>query len=220
MDIRIIICDDHTLFRNGLASLLRDQPGIYVISEAVDGYDLIKKYEKLKPDVVLADISMPGLSGTDAVKKLKSDYPDIKVLFLTMLTGEQHIYFALKVGGLGLVNKSIERGELVFAINEIYHGRKYFGGQYDEEKLNSIVNKFEHHPINPDLYITEKPTNIEDKILIFISDGLTSTEMAEEMHISKKTIDSHRMKIMKKYDLQNPSALIRFAMKYTEFKNL
>ncbi|MDR3665996.1 MAG: response regulator transcription factor [Ignavibacteriaceae bacterium] len=112
MDIRIIICDDHTLFRNGLASLLRDQPGIYVISEAIDGYDLIKKYEKLKPDVILADISMPELSGTDAVKKLKLDYPDIKVLFLTMLTGEQHIYFALKVGGLGLVNKSIEIGEL------------------------------------------------------------------------------------------------------------
>jgi DNA-binding NarL/FixJ family response regulator len=219
-DIRIIICDDHTLFRNGLVSLLRDQPGIFVIGEAVDGYDLIKKYEKLKPDVVVVDISMPGLSGTDTIKKLKKDYPDIKALFLTMLTGEQHIYFALKVGGLGLVNKSIEKGELVFAINEIYHGRKYFGAQYDEENINAIINKYEHHPINPDIFLTEKLTDIEDKILIFISDGLSSIEIAEEMHISKKTIDSHRMKIMKKFELINSSALIRFAMKYAESKNL
>jgi DNA-binding NarL/FixJ family response regulator len=219
INIRIIICDDHTLFRNGLASLLRDQPGIYVIGEAVDGKDLIKKYEDLNPDVILVDISMPGLSGTDAVKELKLKHPNLKALFLTMLKGDQYIYFTLKVGGLGLVNKSIERGELVFAINEVSRGRKYFGSQYDEEKINGILKKYEHKPINIEPNINDEITDIEDKILLLISDGLTSVEIGEEMNLSKKTIDSHRMKIMRKFELPNSSSLIRFAMKYTESKS-
>jgi DNA-binding NarL/FixJ family response regulator len=218
-DIRLIICDDHTLFRHGLISLLKDQPGIFVIGEAVDGNDLIKKYDNLKPDVIITDISMPGLSGTDAVKELKLKYPDIKVLFLTMLTGEQHIYFTLKVGGLGLVNKSIERGELVYAINEVYHGRKYFGSQYDENTIEAILNKYEHKPIDMEFTEAGDVTAIEDKILIYISDGLTSAEIANEMSLSKKTIDSHRIKIMKKFELSTSSSLIRFAMKYAESKN-
>src|ERR1035437_7718696 len=159
--IRVLLCDDHTLFRTGIVSILRDEPGIYVVGEAADGYDLIKKYEDLCPDVVIVDISMPGLSGTDAVKELKLKHPNLRVLFLTMLTGEQYIYYAIKVGGLGLVNKTIEKGELVFAINEVYHERNYFGPLYNEEKIKAILKKYENLPIRMDM-------NIKGELKIFI----------------------------------------------------
>ena len=214
--IRVLLCDDHTLFRTGIVSILRDEPGIFVVGEAVDGFDLIKKYEQLRPDVVIVDISMPGLSGTDAVKELKSKYPDIRVLFLTMLEGEQYIYYVIKSGGLGLVNKTIEKGELVFAINEVYHTRNYFGPLYNEQKIKEILKQYENLPVHMDLNIKEPLTELEDKILLLISEGMTSQEIADFIHLSKKTVDSHRIKLMKKFDLPNASSLMRFALKYTE----
>jgi DNA-binding NarL/FixJ family response regulator len=214
--IRVLLCDDHTLFRAGIVSLLKDQPGIFVVGEAVDGFDLIKKYEQLLPDVVVVDISMPGLSGTDAVKELKSKYPNIRVLFLTMLEGEQYIYYVIKAGGRGLVNKTIEKGELVFAINEVYHERNYFGPLYNEQKIKEILKQYENLPVHMNLNIKEPLTELEDKILHLISDGLTSQEIADHIHISKKTVDSHRIKLMKKFDLPNSSSLMRFALKYIE----
>jgi DNA-binding NarL/FixJ family response regulator len=217
--IRILLCDDHTLFRTGIVSILRDEPNIFVVGEAVDGYDLIKKYELLLPDVVVVDISMPGLSGTDAVKELKSKYPHIRVLFLTMLSGEQYIYYAIKVGGLGLVNKTIEKGELVFAINEVYHERNYFGPLFNDQKIKEIMKKYANLPVHLDLNIKEPLTEIEEKILLLISEGLTSQEIADFINLSKKTIDSHRIKLMKKFDLPNPSSLMRFALKYSESKH-
>jgi two-component system response regulator NreC len=217
--IRVLLCDDHTLFRTGIVSVLKDEPNIFVVGEASDGNELIEKYEKLRPDVVIVDISMPGKSGIDTVKELKSKYPHIQVLFLTMLTGEQYIYYALKNGALGLVNKTIEKGELVFAINEVNRGRKYFGPLYDEEKIKAILKKYENLPNLIDLNIEKDLTEIEDKILVLISDGFPSAEIAEELHLSKKSIDSYRTKFMKKYDLPNASSLIRFALKYVESKN-
>jgi DNA-binding NarL/FixJ family response regulator len=214
--IRILLCDDHTLFRTGIVSILRDEPGLFVVGEAVDGYDLIKKYEILLPDVVIVDISMPGLSGTDAIKELKLKYPNIRVLFLTMLTGEQYIYYAIKVGGLGLLNKTVEKGELVFAINEVYRERIYFGPSYNEEKINDILKKYESLPINIEKNIQGELSKTEDRILILISEGMSSMEIADVIHLSKKSIDSYRIKFMKKFDLPNSSSLIRFALKYVE----
>ena len=218
IDIRVLLCDDHTLFRTGLVSILRDEPGIYVVGEAVDGYELIKKYEELRPDVIIVDISMPGISGTEAVSQLKSKYSNIKVLFLTMLAGEQYIYYAIKVGGLGLVNKAIEKGELVFAINEVYRERYYFGPLYDKEKIKDLMIKYGNLPIHTEMNIKGKLSEMDDKILRLISEGLTSQEIADIVNISKRSVDSCRMKFMKRFDLPNISALIRFALKYAESK--
>jgi DNA-binding NarL/FixJ family response regulator len=214
--IRVLICDDHTLFRTGLLSILRNEPGIFVVGEATDGTDLIAKYEKLLPDVIIVDISMPGLSGTDAVRKLKAKYPDLRALFLTMLTGEQYISYAIKSGALGLLNKSVEQGELVFAINEIYRNKKYFGPHYNEEKIIDILKKYENLPVSLDMNVKSHLTEIEDKILLLISEGMTSQEIAGIVNLSKKSVDAHRTRIMKKFDLLSSSSLMRFALKYAE----
>ena len=109
-----------------------------MVGEAVDGSELLKKYEDLKPDVLIVDISMPEMSGTEAVKALKLKYPYARVLFLSMLFGDEYVYYCLKVGGLGLLNKAVEKGELLLAINEVYKDRKYFGPQYDDQSIEVI----------------------------------------------------------------------------------
>ena len=217
-NIRILICDDHALLRAGIIGILEKEPGIFIVGEAENGNDLIEKYELLKPDLVITDISMPGLSGTDAVKKLKLKYPLIKVLFISMLQGEHYIYCAIKVGGLGLIDKSVIRGELLFAINEVYLGRYYFGSQYNEHKIKEIIKKYDKKPIGLQFNSGIELTEIEEIILEYISEGLSSIEIAEKLHIGKRTIDAHRVDIMQKYELKNSLALIRFAVLYTEYK--
>jgi len=217
-NIRILICDDHALLRSGIIGLLENEPGIFIIGEAEDGNDLIAKYELLKPDLVIADISMPRLSGTDAVKELKLKYPDIKVLFLSMLQGDLYIYYAAKVGGLGLVGKNIAKGELLFAINEVNNGRYYFGPLYDEEKIKEVLKKYDNEPVGIKFNFYIKLTETEEKILEYISDGLTSSEIAGKLSLSKRTIDDYRVNIMQKCEVKNHMSMVKFAVLYTELK--
>jgi DNA-binding NarL/FixJ family response regulator len=219
-NIRILICDDHALLRSGIIGHLENEPGIFVIGEAENGNDLIAKYELLKPDLVIADISMPGLSGTDAVKELKLKYPAIKVLFLSILQGEVYIYYTAKVGGLGLVGKNIVKGELLFAINEVYNGRYYFGPLYDEETIKEILKKYDNQPVGKKFTTNIKLTETEEKILEHISDGLSSFEIAGKLSLSKRTIDDYRVKIMQKYEVKNHISLVKFAILYTESKKI
>ena len=219
-NIRILICDDHALLRSGIIGHLQNAPGIFVIGEAENGNDLIEKYELLKPDLVIADISMPGLSGTDAVKELKLKYPTIKVLFLSIFQGEHYIYYTAKVGGLGLVGKNIAKGELLFAINEVYNGRYYYGPQYDEEKIKEILKKYDNQPVGIKFNENIKLTETEEKILEHISDGFTSFEIAGKLSLSKRTIDDYRINIMQKYKVKNHMSLMKFAILYTESKKM
>lgn len=217
-NIRILICDDHALLRSGIIGLLDNEPGIFVIGEAENGQDLIEKYELLKPDLVITDISMPGLSGTDAVKELKLKYPCIKVLFLSVLQGEIYIYYAVKVGGLGLVGKNIAKGELLFALNEVNNGRYYFGPNYNDQKIQEIIKKYNNEPVGIKFNPGKDLTEIETKILEHISEGLSSVEIAGKLCTSRRTIDTHRGNIMHKFELKNTLALVRFAFLYTESK--
>ena len=217
-NIRILICDDHSLLRQGIIATLEKAPGIFIVGEAENGNELIEQYELLQPDLVITDISMPGLSGTDAVKELKSKYPDIKVLFVSMFLGEFYIYHIAKVGGLGLLDKSIIQGELLFAINEVYNGRYYFGPKYNEEQIKEILKRYDNKPDVIKFSIDKQLTEREDKILEYICEGFSSIEIAEKLCISSRTIESHRSDIMRKFELKNTLALIRFAILYTESK--
>lgn len=217
-NIRILICDDHAMLRAGIIAYLEKKSGLYVIGEASNGNELIEKYETLKPDLVITDIAMPGLSGTEAVKKLKLKYPAIKVLFISILLGEFDIYYTIKVGGLGLLGKDILTGELFFAINKIYSGKYYFGPNYNDKKIQEIIEKYDNQPSEYDFNSRMQLTDIEDKILEYINDNYSSIEIAEKMEMPKRTIDSQRINIMKKYGLKNTLALIKFAIHYTEFK--
>ena len=215
--IRILLCDDHTLVRSGIASLLKNEDGIYVVGEAENGKEMIKKYFETNPDLIVADISMPELSGTDAFMKIKETSPDVKVLFLSVYYSEQYIYYALTAGAMGILNKSISKGELLYAIREIMDGRRYFGPEYDKNKLAVLVNKYAHEKKK---FTEHEISEFDDKMLIYISEGLTSIEIAKELFVSKHTIDAHRINIMKDYNLKTGQDLHKFAVLYTEGKKI
>ncbi|MDR3611210.1 MAG: response regulator transcription factor [Ignavibacteriaceae bacterium] len=216
--MRILICDDHALIRSGIINHFLNEPDYYIVGEAENGHDLIQKYELLKPDLIITDISMPVLDGTAAVKQLKAKYPGIKVLFISVLQGDIYIYLAIKVGGLGLIEKNISKGELLFAIREVYYGRYYFGPRYNEIDINRIIKKYTHEPIGTNINPDIKLTAIEEKILEHINDGLSTSEIAKKLDVGTRTIDTHRSGIMHKFDLKDTFALIRFAVIYAEFK--
>ena len=141
--IRILICDDHALIRTGLISTLSNEPGIFIVGEAENGTEMVTQYEKLKPGLVISDIEMPGLSGIEALKQLKSKYPLIIVLFVSVYGADHDIYSIIKAGGLGLLDKSPARGELIYAINEVYNGRQYFGPHFTNAQKEAIIKKFD-----------------------------------------------------------------------------
>ena len=212
--IKLLIADDHKLFRIGLIKMLSDYHDIVVIDEAENGKDLVDKYFELKPSLVLTDISMPILSGIEAAKKVKSIDKDAKILFLSMYYSEEYIYLCLTSGGLGIVNKNILEEELVEAIRKVFLGEKYFGKNITKNMLEEIIHKYESSYVwgikikNPDL------SKRELEVLKLIGDGYTSAEIANKLFIDIRTVDTHRTHIMHKLDLKSLSELIRFAVQF------
>lgn len=215
--IKVLIADDHTLFRKGIIKILNELPQIFVIGEAENGEELVKKYFEVYPDVILVDIAMPVMNGPAAINKILKRDPKAKALFLSMHDGEEYIYRVLDCGGKGLISKDIVEGELTYALETVFNGEKYFRGSWDDKKLEELVKRFESRHVEHSS--SEDEINFrEEQILKYINDGLSSKEMAEKLNISKKTIDFYRSNLMKRFDLKTPTELVRFAIKYFEGK--
>ena len=212
--IRIIVADDHALFREGLIGLLSENKHIYVVGEAENGRDLIEKYFELKPDVIVVDISMPQISGIDAVRRIKQREKSVKALFLSMHDGKDYIYYCLEAGGLGLINKNVMIGELTYAIKRVNSGQKYFGVNWTEERLENLVKSY--RPIeNRKFDEIDKLFSLQEmKVIESIGEGKTSFEIADEMNLSKRTVDTYRSRVMQKLNLKNLPELIVFAIRY------
>ena len=218
--IRIIIADDHKLFRSGILSLLDEAQDIHIIGEAENGQELITLYEKLKPDVMLVDISMPVLSGIEAFKKIRKKDKYAKVLFLTMYEGDEYIYFTNRIGANGLLSKNTMKGELIYAIKAIANGENYFGKNYDDEKLKEIEKKYKQI-VATDVVDRNTRLNIKErKILESISKGMTSQEIADQLENSRKTIEYYRSRLMQKLKIKSFPELITYAIKFSMVNKL
>ena len=212
--ISVLLADDHHLFRSGLISLLEDEKEIIIVGEVENGNELLEKYFELRPDVILLDISMPELSGTMALKEIRKYDSKVKALFLSMYEGEEYIFYTMKLGGRGLLNKNIMKGELVYAIRQVYEGHRYFGRNYDETRLEALSIKFENVATTKiDEYTLLSPK--ERDVLSLIAEGITSNAIAERLGISKRTVDSHRHSLMDKLKLKSLPELIAYSIKYT-----
>ena len=214
--IRVIVADDHRLFRSGVMSLLEDEREIFVIGEAKNGEELVNLYFEKKPDLLLVDISMPFLSGIEAVKEIRKKDRSVKALFLSMHDSEEYIYNVMKVGGLGLISKNVMKGELVYAIKTAYDGNQYFGQSWSAEKLRDLKSRFEFLTGTTKKEDGVTLTPREREILKLIGDGLTSQEIAQKIHLSKRTIDSHRAHLLKKLGVSSLSELMKYAIKYSQ----
>jgi len=217
--IRIIIADDHKLFRSGIISLLEDVEEILIVSEVESGEDLIEKYSEINPDLILVDISMPGINGIEAVKTIKKEHEDVKALMLSMYDSDEYVFYALKSGAKGLLSKNTMKGELIHAIKNVYSGKRYFGKTLNEEKLIELEKKY-RMLVSTDLESFNR-LNMKDKnILEYISKGMTSQEIADQYKVSKKAIDYYRSRIMQRLGIKSLPELISYAVRYSMINKL
>lgn len=217
--IRVLIADDHKLFRSGIISLLQDVEGILIIGEVEDGRDLIDKYSELKPNVILVDISMPGVGGIEAIKTIKKKDKDVRALVLSMYDSDEYVYYAMKSGAKGLLSKNTMKGELIHAIKTVDDGMLYFGINLTEERMIELEKKYKQL-VSTDLD-SYNQLNIKDRsILEFISKGMTSQEIADQFKVSKKTIDYYRARIMQRLQIKSLPELISYAVRYSMINKL
>ncbi len=219
--IKILVADDHTLFRQGIIRLLSDNEEFSIAAEAENGTELVEMYFNVKPDIILTDIAMPGLTGIQSVQEIHKKEPDAKALFLSMYDSGEYVYKVIKSGGMGLVNKNILEDELFLAIKMVYDGEKYFGSKWSNDDIEQLINDYEKKSASETFYNIDLNFR-EEQILKMIIDGSTSKDIADEMQLSKKTIDYYRSNLFRKFDIKTQVELakcgiLHFAKKKEKF---
>ena len=207
---RIIIADDHRLFRQGLKSLLEARSDLEVVGEAADGLQLLDLLNQSPPDIILLDISMPNLRGIEAVHEIKRSCPRVKILILTMHKDKQYLEQAISAGARGYLLKEDTDTELFTAIEKIRRGRIYVSPNLLEELTEDWVLTL-HDESNASLKI-EQLTVREKEVLKLIAEGKGNKEIADLLFISTRTVERHRANIMQKLDAKKTADLVRHAI--------
>lgn len=215
--IKILVADDHTLFRQGIIRLLEDNKEFSIVAEAENGLELIEKYFSFRPDIILTDIAMPGLTGIESVQEIHKKNPQAKALFLSMYDAGEYVYKVIKSGGMGLVNKNILEDELCLAIEKVYNGFKYFGSKWSDDAIEQLLNDYEKKTGEDSNFYVDLNFR-EEQILQMIIDGATSKEIADKMQLSKKTIDYYRSNLLRKFDIKTQIELAKCGIRYFEIK--
>jgi len=210
--IKIILVDDHQIVRDGIKSLLAECIDIEIIAEAKDGNELFKILKDKTPNIILLDISLPGMSGIEVSKRMRVDFPEIKILMLSMYTSEDFIFNALKAGVMGYLPKNTTRDELLQAINNIAANKEYFSKSISDTILKSYVNTAKNGSVVSSDSL-ESLTNREREILHYVVEGNNNTSIAKQLCISIRTVETHKSSIMRKLNLGNTVDLIKFAIK-------
>lgn len=202
--IRLVLADDHPMIRAGFKTLLAQSNDFEVAGEAGNGAELIKVVTALKPDVTLVDIHMPGIGGLEALEKLHESFPGIKFVVLTMHEEREYVQKALKAGADGYLLKNIEREELENAINTVYKGGKYFSPAITAILADSVA-----HPSS----FTEAAeiTPREKEVLALVAGGHSTKQIADQLKISIRTVETHRINMLKKMGVNNSAELIKKA---------
>lgn len=205
----IVLADDHPIVRRGLRAVLEAEKGFTLLGEAGDGLEAMRMLESLQPDILIADLMMPGLTGLEVTRQTKQRFPQTKVIILSMHATESYVLEALRNGANGYVLKDAAADELVRAIREVLTGRRYLSSQLSERAIESYIERAEAAVV--DSY--DSLTTREREVLQLAAEGLTNTEIAERLFISPRTAETHRANLMKKLNLSNHTELIRYAIR-------
>lgn len=208
--IRIVLADDHALIRSGIATLLHGSVDIEVVGEASDGEEAIERVKDLHPDVLVIDLSMPKLSGLDAIKIITKRFPTTRVIVLTMHENEEYVYQILRSGAGGYVLKSAGKDELSSAIRAVAGGEKFFSPRVSQIMADGFVRRAEGDTQQPGVEVPL--TKREREIIVLVSQGLTNQQIASRLYISPRTVDTHRTNIMQKLDIHDLANLVRYAI--------
>ena len=205
--IRILVVDDHAIIRKGLKEVLENIPDIIFAGEAENGFEAVRQNEVLKPDVILMDMVMPGMDGIEAIKQIKSDYPQARILVLTTFAGEELVFPAIKAGALGYQLKDSTPEALVEAIRLVYHGEAALHPIVARKLLTELSTPSERPPTQDPL------THREMEVLRLIAQGYENKEIAEKLVISEATTRTHVSNILGKLHLASRTQAALFAIK-------
>jgi two-component system NarL family response regulator len=210
--IRVIICDDHALFRRGLTMVLESEDGIEVVGEAEDGADAVARAEELAPDVVLMDVRMPNISGIEATRAIADIVPTAKILMLTVSDEEADLYEAIKAGATGYLLKEISIEEVATAIHAVMGGQSLISPSMASKLLSEFTNlakKVDERQAVP----TPRLTDRELEVLKLVAQGLTNREIASELFISDNTVKNHVRNILEKLHLHSRMEAVVYAVR-------
>ncbi|OON68007.1 response regulator [Hymenobacter sp. CRA2] len=208
--IRLMLVDDHTIIRDGIQALLADIPDFQVVGQARNGRELLDTLPDTPADVVLMDLNMPEMSGFEAIPLLRAQFPDVRILILSMLDHEKYVHQVLEAGALGYVLKNASKEEIVHAIRMVAGGKAFLCTEVGIGMLNKLVQG----PVSPPPG-AKRPSDLsnrETEVLKLIAEGLTNAEIADKLFTSKRTIETHRQNIIEKTQAKNTAALIKYAM--------
>lgn len=207
--IRVLIADDHGIVRAGIRSLLEPHEDIEVVGEAADGWEAVDQAIRLRPDVVLMDIAMPGLRGLEATREIRQCLPDVRVLALTVHDREEYFFAMLKAGASGYVLKEGEPEELLAAIRAAHRGDAFLSPAVTKAVLEDYLMR-RGEELTSDY---DRLTLREKEVLQLVAEGKTTREIAEVLCLSVKTVEKHRSSMMKKLGLQSFHELIKYAVR-------
>jgi two-component system, NarL family, response regulator NreC len=206
--IRLVLVEDHEVVRQGLRALLAAEPDFDIVGEAGDGLVATELVTRLRPDVLVLDLMLPGLPGLDVVRAVRQGSPETRVVILSMHANEAYVLGALQAGAVGYVLKKSGSADLLAAIRAAWSGRRYLSPPLSEVAIQAYVEKSR---ATPDPYQTL--TTREREVLLLMVEGLTSAEIAGRLVISHRTVEMHRSRLMHKLGLDKKTDLIRYAIK-------
>ena len=215
-ELRILLADDHTLVRGGIRALLNALPGVLVIAEASDGREAFRLVENVHPDIVLMDIAMSGMNGLEATTRITKEFPEVKVIILSVHKNEEYVLQALRSGASGYLLKDAGIAELEIAIKAVARGETYLSPPVSKQIISDYVRRVdielesEGAGKEPSL---ERLTPRQREILQLIAEGNTTHDISKTLNISVKTVETHRMQLMERLDIHDIAGLVRFAIK-------
>ena len=208
--IRVLLVDDHIVVRTGLELLLHDKNGISIVGVAADGDEAVRKAKELTPDIVLMDLSMPkGKDGITATRILKEYLPETRVLILTMHDSDEYLFRAIQAGASGYILKSAPHEELLNAIQLIYTGNAYLTPAATKRLMNEYLIKMQQEGHTSSYEILSER---EKEILVWIARGYSNKDIAEQLVISVKTVETHKSNLMDKIGLRSRPDIVRYAL--------
>ena len=206
MTIRVLIADDHGVVAEGLRNLIEAQADMKVVAMAVDGREAVRRAMENSPDVVLMDIAMPVLNGTEATRIIRERRPQTRVIMLSAYSDPVHVYRALQAGATGYVAKKSVAKEVVDAIRKTHQGRHYLSGQLTEGLIDHVVHKTaSDEPL-------QRLSSRERQVLQMLAEGHSIAKIAETLYLSPKTVETYRARMMEKLRIRDFASLVRFAI--------
>lgn len=221
MPIRILVVDDHSVVRQGIITLLEDEDDILIVGEASDGDEVLESVSRLKPDVVLLDLTMPRMSGLEAIKLLIPVFPNVKILVFSMHNNPDYILSAVTNGASGYLQKDTGRDEILKAVRSVSAGELYYPPSVSSVIIRNLIHPKKETEITEvksvsSASVWNKMTPREQQILQCLTEGMSSKDIAEHFTISSNTVANQRASIMRKANVKNTAELIGLALRDRE----